>query len=155
MAYGFNPDKSKADMLTSDQITALLQTFMLQIYPVGAIYMSVRPTNPGTLFGGTWTAWGSGRVPVGVNTSDTNFNTVEKTGGASTVTLTTQQIPSHNHTYNDTQPEGSTIVSTAQMGTLVATTSRQVARNTGATGGGAAHNNLQPYITCYMWKRTA
>jgi hypothetical protein len=62
------------------------------IYPVGSIYMSVKNTNPSTYFGGTWVAWGTGRVPVGVNANDTNFATVEKTGGASTVTLTTAQM---------------------------------------------------------------
>lgn len=155
MAYGFNADKSKADMLTTAQISEMLTNFLLQIYPVGAIYMSTRSTNPGTLFGGTWTAWGSGRVPVGVNTSDTNFNTVEKTGGASTVTLTTQQIPSHSHSYNDTQPNSLVTSAAAMPGQLTATDSKQVSRTTGTAGGGAAHNNLQPYITCYMWKRTA
>lgn len=51
------------------------------IYPVGSIYMSVNSTNPKDLFGGTWAQWGSGRVPVCVNTSDSNFSTAEKTGG--------------------------------------------------------------------------
>jgi microcystin-dependent protein len=67
------------------------------IYPIGSIYMSVNSTNPGTLFGGTWTAWSQGRVPVGVNNSGT-FQTVESTGGSETVTLTTAQMPNHNHT---------------------------------------------------------
>ena len=53
------------------------------IYSVGSIYMSVNSTNPKDLFGGTWVGWGSGRVPMCVNTSDSNFNTVEKTGGSS------------------------------------------------------------------------
>lgn len=70
---------------------------MEQMYPVGSIYMSVSSTNPSTYFGGTWTAWGTGRVPVGVNANDTNFATVEKTGGAATVILTTAQMPSHTH----------------------------------------------------------
>ena len=46
------------------------------IYPVGSIYLSVNSVNPSTLFGGTWEAWGSGKVPVGVDTSDTDFDTV-------------------------------------------------------------------------------
>lgn len=76
-----------------------IQQFAKEMYPVGSIYLSVKNTNPSTYFGGTWVAWGSGRVPVGINTSDSNFNTVEKTGGASTVTLTTSQMPSHTHTF--------------------------------------------------------
>jgi len=54
------------------------------IYPVGSIYMSVNSTNPSVMFGGTWESWGSGKVPVGVNTEETEFNTVEKTGGEKT-----------------------------------------------------------------------
>lgn len=127
------------------------------IYPVGSIYMSVSSTNPGTTFGvGTWTAWGAGRVPVGVAGSGT-FNTVEKTGGAETHTLTIAEMPLHEH------------VNGASTGTLVqyvgtggnttwrfgdgGTAAQQ--RDLEAVGGGDAHNNLQPFITCYMWKRTA
>lgn len=80
------------------------------VYPIGSIYMSVNDVNPGTLFGGTWVAWGDGRVPVGVKSSDSNFNTVEKTGGSNSenytprgsntaVTLTAAQsgVPAHSH----------------------------------------------------------
>ena len=74
-----------------------IESFSKAIYPVGSIYMSVNATNPSTYFGGTWVAWGAGRVPVGINASDSNFNTVEKTGGAATVTLSASQIPSHTH----------------------------------------------------------
>ena len=74
-----------------------IQQFAKTMYPVGSIYMSVTSINPATYFGGTWVAWGSGRVPVGINTSDSNFNKAEKTGGASTVALTTAQMPSHTH----------------------------------------------------------
>jgi len=63
------------------------------VYPVGSIYMSTDSTNPSARFGGTWVAWGSGKVPVGVNTSDTSFNTVEKTGGTKDSVVVT-----HNHT---------------------------------------------------------
>lgn len=51
------------------------------IYPVGSIYMSVKNTSPSDLFGGTWEIWGSGRVPVGVDSGQTEFSTVENPGG--------------------------------------------------------------------------
>lgn len=72
------------------------------LYPVGSIYLSTTAANPGVLMGGTWTAWGTGRVPVGVDTSDTDFDAPEKTGGAKTQTLTAAQsgLPAHNHTQN-------------------------------------------------------
>lgn len=134
------------------------------IYPVGSIYMSVNNVNPSTLFGGTWVAWGSGRVPVGVNTNDSNFNTVEKTGGSSSVKLTANQIPSHTHDQysinTDDNPKGGTAMYsfTSEAGTVVGFKNTKTQKNnikTGSTGGGASHTNLQPYITCYMWKRTA
>ena len=123
------------------------------IYPVGSIYMSVNNTNPANLFGGTWVRWGNGRVPVGVNADNKNFNTVEKTGGSATHTLTVDEIPSHSHrlysraVYSGT---GNHIAHCNQDNG-----SDSYAYTTGSTGGGKAHNNLQPYITCYMWKRTA
>lgn len=160
-----------------------IQSFIKTMYPVGSIYMSVNNTNPSTYFGGTWVAWGAGRVPVGVNASDSNFSTVEKTGGASTVTLAASQIPSHTHakgtlatasagahTHNlnltkttwagssssrvvvdSTDYTAMTNKATASAGAHTHT----ISGSTAATGGGGAHSNLQPYITCYMWKRTA
>lgn len=71
-------------------------------YPVGSIYMSTSPVNPGSFMGGTWVAWGNGRVPVGYNSSDSDFSTSEKTGGSKTITLSASQIPSHTHTLSHT-----------------------------------------------------
>lgn len=180
----------------------LKNEFILACYPVGSIYMSTSSTNPGSLFGGTWVAWGSGKVPVGINTSDGDFNTVEKTGGAKTVSLTTAQMPSHNHTVNshthsipklsgtansagahshtmttryqsDAVVNGSsaransggdktttTAVICGSAGAHThsistnAATSGSSAPSTNSQGSGSAHTNLQPYIVCYMWKRT-
>lgn len=141
-----------------------LEPFSLdKVFPVGAIFMSVSHTTATAVhnaLGGTWEAWGKGRVPVGVNTSETEFNTVEKTGGAKTHTLTTSQIPSHRH--------DGLFFSTAQVTRDGKSGSGAINMNVpwqnvgdglkacvGETGGGQAHNNLQPYITCYMYKRTA
>jgi microcystin-dependent protein len=68
------------------------------VYPVGCIYTSTVATNPATLFGfGTWTAFGAGRVLVGFDSTQTEFDTAEETGGEKTVTLTASQIPTHSH----------------------------------------------------------
>lgn len=169
-------------------LSAYIQQFAKTIYPVGSIYMSVNNTNPSAYFGGTWVAWGSGRVPVGVNTSDSNFNTVEKTGGASAVTLTASQMPSHTHTFTGSSAttssagahthnlqnqktawgtsggnrvlidatSGYTAVTNKATTSAGAHTHTVTAKGTNSnTGGGGSHSNLQPYITCYMWKRTA
>lgn len=165
-----------------------------QVYPIGSIYMASVSTNPATLLGvGTWNAWGTGRVPVGFDGSQTEFNTSEKTGGEKTHVLTTAEMPSHTHTqashvhsithdHADASLNVTTIsdvtagnaaVRVTKVGTEGATPSGSSTSSTainipqftgnsaGATatnnntGGDTAHNNLQPYITCYMWKRVA
>lgn len=217
------------------------------IYPVGSIYMSVNSVNPSNLFAGTsWEAWGSGKVPVGVNSSETEFSTVEKTGGIKSVNLNhshtvnshshtvnshRHQVDSHSHTVNSHRHKvtshshtvnshnhigtsgfdenayyihtvyGDTIIQTPNKGWSFngATNGRAGAVRAGYTSSsapgtsssapyteyqspgtneaapytdyqspgtsdaspgtdaklGTAVNNLQPYITCYMWKRTA
>ena len=132
-----------------------IENIMLSNYPVGSIYFSVDSENPSTKFGGTWVAWGAGRVPVGVNTSDSNFNTVEKTGGEKTHTLTQNELPaSLSFKTNDIgfQVYGEGTNQGEEVGTAF---SSNTTLNLTNSGGGQAHNNLQPYITCYMWKRTA
>lgn len=133
------------------------------VYPVGSIYMSVNPANPSTLFGGTWVSWGAGRVPVGVDTSDTAFDTVEETGGEKKHTLTKTEMPAHTHsTLPMAAQRGNVTLTFAATGFGGSGSSGGYLVNNGSSdypsssaGGGEAHNNLQPYITCYMWKRTA
>lgn len=160
-----------------------IQSFMKTMYPVGSIYMSVNATNPSAYFGGTWVAWGAGRVPVGINADDSNFSKAEKTGGAASVTLSASQIPSHSHgvgslkagsagahTHNlnltKTTWAGSSssrvVVDSKDYTALTnkATASagahtHTLSGSTAAAGEGGSHTNLQPYIVCYMWKRTA
>lgn len=172
------------------------ETSFLESHPVGAIFMTNSATNPGTIYGGTWTAWGSGRVPVGVDGGQTEFDTVEETGGAKTVTLTSAEMPTHAHAIDHDHASFSTGAggshhhatairysangvttgatptvrdvgavsggggSSANADTSDTTHSHTIdvpafAGNSGNAGSGGAHNNLQPYITCYMWKRTA
>jgi microcystin-dependent protein len=119
-------------------------------YPVGSIYISTESTDPSTIFGGTWTAFGAGKTLVGLDSGDTDFDTVEETGGSKTHTLSIDEIPSHAHNLNGTKA-------------LAAGTAYEWYDNsdgatkypTGSKGSGDAHNNLQPYIVTYMFKRTA
>lgn len=139
-------------------VQGILDQMFSMIYPVGSIYMSVNNANPSTLFGGTWAAWGAGRVPVGVDGTQTEFDTVEEEGGAKTVTLTSAQsgVPAHTH-----PPGGGTAIvnyvgtggNLGGAGTIMSGTGT-TGFNTAANAA-QAHTNLQPYITCYMWKRTA
>ena len=139
--------------LTVDDIGT--STIFLVSHPVGSLFETTVSTNPGTLYGGTWAAWGGGRTPVGVNPADTDFKTVEKTGGEKTHVLTEAEIAPHSHIETVYWNAGES--GTAHPAAIEAGDPRKygglVAR-TENTGGGQAHNNLQPYITCYIWKRT-
>jgi hypothetical protein len=206
------------------------------LYPVGSIYMSANSASPSTLFGGTWEAWGQGRVPVGVGSG----YAANSTGGAASVdiTLTENNMPSHNHVFTPSGSVSSTFTGTASNTTAesrghthgiysdgqhghtatvyyrppsgaggytaiagsrdnsssssttgwvsiaengnhshggwtqdrsqdhthaytpsgsVSSTFTGTTAGSSSAGSGAAFsvNTMQPYITCYMWKRTA
>lgn len=71
--------------------------------PVGHLRFELSNINPSTYLGfGTWELWGAGKVPVGVNSTDTDFNTVEKTGGNKNQDIShTHSINGHTHTLNN------------------------------------------------------
>jgi hypothetical protein len=121
------------------------------IFPVGSVYISVVSTNPSSFFGGTWVAFGTGRTLVGIDAGQTEFDTVEETGGAKTHTLTTGEIPAHSHSISSFPVWGTTGTFGSNDYIINATETK----NTNNAGGGGSHNNLQPYIVVYMWKRTA
>lgn len=182
----------------------LKQAVIDAIYPVGSIYMTVSDNTVAKVqarFGGTWVAWGSGRVPVGVKASDDDFDTVEKTGGGKTtsytpagtnesIALTVTQLPKitgiitfHGASVGSGGIVGSTTGvfsmgkdhSSSSYASNKYKTPADLTTHTGAASSdqaflsfgsgskhthkftGTAHNisTVQPYITCYMWKRTA
>lgn len=155
------------DVSTTQAIdwTLLLNKF----HPVGSIYMTATLSTVAAVedaLGGTWVAWGAGRVPVGVDASDTDFDTAEETGGEKTHTLQPSETPERsfyvghissadncygaikNVTHGRYQASGTYLQQGQPAGSNAASHSYTF-------GGGGAHNNLQPYITCYMYKRTA
>lgn len=122
------------------------------VYPVGSIYMSVNSTNPKNLFGGTWEQI-QGRFLFGMNSS----YPAGSTGGEITHALTIDEMPEHNHTIyypNAGGPYGNAnICYPADSGTNMTWCAEMC--KTAPTGGGAAHNNMPPYLSVYIWKRTA
>ena len=128
----------------------------LAAYPVGAIYISVDNANPSTIFAGTWSPFGAGRVLVGVDPNDTDFDTAEEEDGHKTHTLLESEMPAHTHVH--TVQTGRSFSSSTGSAPIVQGSSQEQLDSadvtTSSTGGGQAHNNLQPYITVYMWKRT-
>ena len=144
-------------------------------FPIGTIHFTVQNVNPGTTMGGTWVAWGSGRVPVGVNTGDSSFSTPEKTGGSKTMihnhgsgTLGANigafdtDITSIGYQAGPKRTNDSAFTYGFKGLPIISgsVSNSRIAHNTpvyGATddSSSSTSNNLQPYITCYMWKRTA
>lgn len=80
---------------------SLVSEIFLKVYPIGAIYMSVNSTDPSILFGGTWVSWGEGKVPVGVDSTDTRYDNSEISGGSSSHTLTANEMPTHTHSLSN------------------------------------------------------
>jgi hypothetical protein len=155
--------------------TAFVQAALGAMYPVGSIYTNAAvSTNPATLLGfGTWVAFGTGRVLVGVDASDTAFDTLGETGGSKDATVVshthTATVTDSGHTHGAliTPPANIADYSYSQaiMGAsgggggvsraynTTATTGISVSNST--TGSSGANANLQPYVTVYMWRRTA
>ena len=145
--------------VTAVEVWGLVKSAALDsIYPVGAIYTAITSGSPATVFGGTWVSFGQGRVMVGHDDAadpDTDFvapsgdGSSVLVGGAKTHTLSVDEIPSHTHGISNFEdPTGTGSNGSANGASSFSTV------NTDATGGGGAHNNLQPYVVVYMWKRT-
>jgi hypothetical protein len=166
------PTPTFGDNDTSIATTAFVQAALAAIYPVGSIYTNASvATNPGTLLGfGTWTAFGAGRVAVGFDAGNALFDTAEETGGSAnaivvshTHTATTTSTDS-GHSHSDNGAAGvfgttsgpdsvQNFTGTHNTGTGFASiTSTTTVASAGSSGTNA---NYQPYITVYMWKRTA
>lgn len=170
--------------LTNSQINSVRKNLIDIIYPVGSIYISTNSTNPKNIWGGQWSPI-EGRFLLGAN----NTYSAGTTGGAATVTLTTNQIPKHTHgsktltgstamraldganTPNKLQAPSGIVgrSKTTSVESWYSTSGRTVISDTNSyntitvnathehasVGGGAAHNNMPPYLAVYMWKRTS
>lgn len=155
-----------------DAINALYDSLSANPYPVGTIYMSTVPTSPATLFGGTWEALEQGRVLL----SQGENYPAGSTGGEATHTLTSNEMPPHTHSGsaasggahthtinskgNTGDNSGSTLLSSSDNNgynktfKIDSSGSHSHTVTINSTGDGAAHNNMQPYLAVYMWKRT-
>jgi hypothetical protein len=167
--------QSAGNNTTAIATTAFVQAAIALLYPVGSVYTNASvSTNPGTLLGfGTWTSFGAGRVPVGFDSSNALFDSAEETGGSAdaiTVSHThtatsTDSGHTHTTTWNNINDftQGSLSPGAEQspddtQGTFNITSNSGTANITttvASTGSSGTNANYQPYITVYMWKRTA
>jgi hypothetical protein len=153
---------STTQIATTAFVQASLVAALEAVYPVGSIYISTSATNPATTFGiGTWEAFGAGKVLVGQDVGDADFDTLEETGGSKDAI-----IPYHNHPvtdpghahaggrtpfYNNGIVAGANDTTSSPANTGTALTNVAVS----FVGEPVADKNLQPYVVVKMWKRTA
>lgn len=161
------PTATTGTSTTQLATTAFVTAALSAVYPVGSIYINASvSTNPNTLLGfGTWTAFGAGKVIVGLDSADALFDTLEETGGSkdsvvvSHTHTATVTDPGHSHVANFVRNAGGGFSSTAGSNltnvanTNTAVTDISVANST--TGVSGTNANVQPYIVVRMWKRTA
>lgn len=157
------PTASLGTSSTQLATTAFVQAALQALYPVGSVYINASDaTNPGTLFGfGTWVTVGDGKVLVNYDSTDSSFNSLGKTGGSKDSVLI-----AHNHTLTDpghshkvfygggygSGGNGISPYSSLNYPTSTETTGITIA--SAGTGSGT-NENLQPYVTVKIWKRTA
>jgi hypothetical protein len=172
------PTPTAGDSSAKAASTEFVQLALRAVYPVGSIYINAgATTNPATLLGfGTWTAFGAGRVMVGLNGSDALFDALEETGGSKDAI-----VVSHTHTFSGTTDSAGSHAHEQRWGQGAGTTgdyrgnsffafstysangqtgvngehAHTYSGTTASTGSSGTNANLQPYITVAMWKRTA
>ena len=149
----------------------------LEAFPIGSIFISTTATNPSSYIGGTWTSYGEGRTLIGAGTcTDSNSTSktfsANETGGEYSHKLIVNEMPSHSHGYymdvykdkgNQLGVQIDTSVDPAKSSVPgwgpIISNKFVVGQRSGtfiitATGGNGFHNNIQPYIVTYIWKRT-
>lgn len=162
----------------AEQVKVEMDAVTNKIYPVGSIYISVNNANPASFFGGSWTAFATGRTIVGVDTSQGEFNSVEKPGGNKDAAViahihsvnaqNTINAGVHDHdAYVRSGVFASGNSTASSLGFSDKNNGKSTsaiigdgnhyhnvpAHNTNSTGQNGAGKNLPPYITVYMWKR--
>jgi len=168
------PTATAGSSTTQLATTAFVTAALSAVYPVGSIYINAGvSTNPNTLLGfGTWTAFGAGKVLVGLDSADTLFDTLEETGGSKdaiavshTHTATsTVTDPGHIHysygagAFNgggDGNSLGDISSGHSDRAIQSAVTDITVATTIASGGSSGTNANVQPFIVVKMWKRTA
>lgn len=149
------PQYSGQTPLSSENMNKLQDDLLKAVFPIGSTYVTQDNTNPNTILKfGTWERL-KGKVCLGIDEKDSDFNTIGKTGGEKKHALTIEEMPSHRHSmqiwnYYGGESTGAKIAKTMDEANGGSTNSNSI----NSTGGGQAHNNLQPYeVVGYMWIR--
>ena len=149
--------KQYAESVRPDELVQKSKLIDL-VYPVGSIYMSTNNVSPAAFLGGTWA-----RIQGRFLLAEGNSYSAGSTGGEATHKITQNELPSHHHTglyWSGDSTKGTPINLNIGTGNVYLAPSWTGGGSgspiyTGSAGGGAAHNNMPPYLAVYMWKRTA
>ncbi len=146
-------------MITLAKVTGMLYTgngdvfYPRPYYRVGDILESTNPNNPADDgYIGTWELYGKGRVTVCVDENDTDFNAVGITTGEKKHTLTIEEMPKHTHTF---PAKYGTTQTSKSVFTWELNCNDYNEYQSSPTGGSQSHNNIQPSIVVYRWRRIA
>ena len=160
----FGQDANQKDTLTvlGDIVAPI---FLNKIFPVGAVYITYDKKNPGTFLGGTWEQFGQGRTLVGEGTGNDGSTsmsfTTDSSGGEYYHKLTREELPSHTHWILDQQTDVTTALYGNPYSDVPFTRATERANRTNyywygqtwPTGGNKPHDNVQPYVVTYFWRR--
>ena len=160
----FGQDSNQKDTLTvlGDIVAPI---FLNKIFPVGAVYITYDNNNPGNFLGGTWERFGQGRTLVGEGTGNDGSTsmsfTAEWIGGNYFHKLTREELPSHTHWILDQQTDVTTALYGNPYSDVPFTRATERANRTNyywygqtwPTGGNKPHDNVQPYVVTYFWRR--
>ena len=143
-----------APYISAQNLNNMQIELMKLVFPIGSTYITQEETNPSTILKfGTWERV-KGKVLVGLDEDDTDFNEIGKTGGEKAHTLTVDEMPAHNHSAKFC--EGTGVYSVFPKGNGSNPEWGGSTNTIANTGKGQAHNILQPYeVVGYMWRRTA
>ncbi len=130
------------------------RTLLDMFYPVGAIFITTVNTNPSSYMGGSWVRFGNGQTLVGVNESDEDFNSAQKSGGSKSHTIDYENLPPRTGLQVNWKG-GLTSYSEWKSGNLAKGTWIMSNAYDTQSPFSKAISNLQSYITVYMWRRTA
>ena len=140
----------------SDTVLNQMQIGLMElVFPIGATYITQTDTNPATILKfGTWERL-KGKVCLGLDEDDADFNEIGKTGGEKTHTLTVNEMPEHKHSYSNNLWAQSSGFGNINIGATPSANGADIVNPVSSPAGGSqAHNNLQPYeVVGYMWIR--
>lgn len=163
LADALAKQKAAYEQAISTAVSAAQTKAKLDAHPVGSYYWSNDSTSPATLFGGTWEALPAGYTLIAQGSGTDDYGSFTYTAGQKygerKHPLTTDETPSHSHVYYlDTTKRGAQVTDSGSWyvdaGTL-GDKATNIPRTTEAVGGNQPHENIQPCIASYGWRRTA